>query len=99
MAQTTKLDFERAVREFARWRVVPEVERSPAPAWWWQPAFEMRDLHEAMEAPWCQRLELPLSSTYATGAAVLLGSLVDQTALPWPDEFPRKIGREETSED
>jgi hypothetical protein len=99
MAHTTKLDFERAVREFARWRAVPEAERSPAPAWWWQPAFEMRDLHEVMEPSWCQRLELPLSSTCAAGAAVLMGTLADQTTLPWPDEFPRKIEREKTPKD
>jgi hypothetical protein len=32
--------------------------------------------------------------TYAAGAAVLMATLADQTSLPWPDEFPRKIKRE-----
>jgi hypothetical protein len=36
---------------------------------------------------------LPLSSTYAAGAAVLMATLADQTTLTWPDEFPRIIGR------
>jgi hypothetical protein len=29
------------VREFAQWRAVPADERSAAPAWWWQLAFEV----------------------------------------------------------
>jgi hypothetical protein len=37
-------------------------------------------------------------STYAAGAAVLIATLADQTSLPWPDEFPRKIEREIKSE-
>jgi hypothetical protein len=41
---------------------------------------------------WCHRLELPLSSTYSAGAAVLMTTLAEQTTLTWPDEFPRKIG-------
>ena len=49
--------------------------------------------------PLCSiRLELPLSSTYADGAAVLIATLADQTSLPWPDEFPRKIERTEKLE-
>jgi hypothetical protein len=46
---------------------------------------------------WCHRLELPRSSTYAAGAAVLMATLVDQTSLPWPDES-RKIERAEKPE-
>jgi hypothetical protein len=91
MRQAAKFQFERAAREFAQWRAVPESERSPAPGWWWQTAFEVRELHEEMAPPWCQRLELPFSSTYAAGAAVLLGTLAGQKSLTWPDEFPRKI--------
>src|ERR1700722_1782539 len=91
MHQAAKFQFERAAREFAQWRSVPEKDRSPAPGWWWQPAFEVRELHEEMAPLWCQRLELPLSSTYAAGAAVLRATLADQKSLPRPDEFPRKI--------
>ena len=47
---------------------------------------------------WCHRMELLLSSTYAAGAVVLLATLVDQTTLPWSDEFPRKIERAEKLE-
>lgn len=82
--------FERAVREFARWRAVPEQERSPAPAWWWGPAFELREMHQPMPADWCARLELPAGSSVADGAALLLNSLADQTALTWPEDFPGK---------
>jgi hypothetical protein len=95
MHQAARLQFERAAREFAQWRAVPESERSPAPSWWWQPAFQVADQQEQMSPQWCQRLELPLSSSYAAGAAVLMGTLAEQTALPWPDEFPRKIDRGE----
>jgi hypothetical protein len=39
MHPAPKLQFERTVREFAQSRAVPEADRSPAPAWWWQPAI------------------------------------------------------------
>jgi hypothetical protein len=99
MHQAVKFNFERVVREFAQWRAIPEKERSPAPAWWWQPAYELREQQEPMAAPSCLRLELPVGSTYAAGAAVLLASLADQTSLPWPDEFPQKIEREKEKPD
>jgi hypothetical protein len=98
MHPAAKFQIERAVREFSQWRAVPADERSPAPAWWWQPAFEIAGQQEEMPPLWCHRLELPLSSTYAAGAAVLMATLVDQTSLPWPDEFPRKIERAEKPE-
>jgi hypothetical protein len=90
MHRAAKLQFERVVREFARWRAVPENERSPAPAWWWQPAFEVAGQLEEMGPIVCHHLELPLSSTYAAGASLLMAILADQTSLPWPDDFPRK---------
>jgi hypothetical protein len=59
------------------------------------PAFEVVAQQEEMP-PLCSiRLELPLSSTYADGAAVLIATLADQTSLTWPDEFPRKSKRTE----
>jgi hypothetical protein len=98
MHPAAKFQFERVVREFAQWRAVPADERSPAPAWWWQPAFEVVAQQEEMP-PLCSiRLELPQSSTYAAGAAVLIATLAGQTSLPWPDEFPRKIQRAEKPE-
>src|SRR5258708_25201530 len=90
MHQAANVQFERAVREFARWRAVPEQERSPAPAWWWGPAFEMRGVRQPMPAEWCARLELPACASYADGAEVFLRSLSGQTSLPWPDDFPGK---------
>jgi len=91
MHRPAKLQFERVTPEFAQWRAVPEDERSPAPAWWWQPAFEVAEQQEEMAPQWCHHLELTLSSTYAAGASLLMATLADQTSLPWPDEFPRKI--------
>ena len=41
MHPATRFQFERAAREYADWREVPEDERSPAPAWWWQTALEV----------------------------------------------------------
>ena len=84
--------LERAVHEFAQWRAVPDTQRSPAPAWWWwQPALEAREQTEEMRPIWCHHLELPIGSSYATGAAALLATLADQTSLPWQEEFPRRI--------
>jgi len=91
MHRAAKLQFERVAREFAQWRAVPDDERSPAPAWWWQPAFEVTGQQEELAPQECHLLELPLSSTYAAGASVLMATLADQTSLPWPEEFPRKL--------
>lgn len=90
MHQAASLQFERAVHEFVRWRAVPEEHRSPAPAWWWGPAFEMRGGQQPMPAEWCSSLELPPGATYGDGAGIFLKSLAGQTSLPWPDDFPRK---------
>ena len=92
MHQAVNVQFDRIVREFAQWRTVPEDERSPAPAWWWGPAFEVRDVQQAMPADWCAQLELPTNSSYSAGAQTFLNSLVGQTSLPWPDDFPRRSG-------
>jgi hypothetical protein len=88
MHQPANLSFERVAHEFARWRAVPEHQRSPAPAWWWGPAFEARGLRQPMPATWCASLGLPDDSPIATGAELLLASLRDQTLLPWTGDFP-----------
>jgi hypothetical protein len=90
--------FERVTREFSQWRAVPAKGRSPAPSWWWQPAFEVAQAQEEMPPLFCQRLELPGSSLYAAGAEMVMATLADQTTLPWPDEFPRKFNREKENE-
>src|SRR6202035_413821 len=41
MHPAANVQFDRVVREFARWRAVPQDQRSQAPAWWWGPAFEV----------------------------------------------------------
>ncbi len=90
MHQAANVQFERAVDEFVRWRAVPEDERSPAPAWWWGPAFEVLGVQQPMPADWCASLELADSASYADGAEIFLKFLADQTSLPWPGDFPRK---------
>lgn len=96
MHPAAKLQFERVAREYTRWRSVPENERSPAPAWWWQPAMQVADQTEEMPALLCYRLELPVGSTFADGARTIMAPIITQTSQPWPDEFPRKIERAET---
>ena len=99
MQRSAVLEFERAVCEFGKWRAVPEAERSPAPAWWWGSAIAIFQEPEAMPTEWCTKLKLPPSSTFAAGAAVLINALSDQTSLPWPDEFPRKLhGNDDTTQ-
>ncbi len=88
MHQAADVQFERAVNQFARWRAVPEPARSPAPAWWWGSAFELRDERRSMPDAWCASLELPEGATYADGARIILESLAGQTTLPWPGGFP-----------
>ena len=90
MHQAANVQFERAVDEFVRWRAIPEDERSPAPAWWWGPAFEVFGVQQPMPAAWCASLELPDDATYADGAQIFLKYLADQTSLTWPDDFPGK---------
>lgn len=96
MHPAANLQFERAVHEYVRWRAVPEEGRSPAPAWWWGPAFELRDVRRPMPSEWCSSLELADGSSVADGAAVFLTSLAGQTSLPWPGGFPGHAGEPPT---
>jgi hypothetical protein len=59
----------------------------------------VREQPEEMSPIWCHHLKLPIGSTFAAGAAVLLAALADQSSLPWPDEFPRKIERAHKSQE
>jgi hypothetical protein len=93
MHQAANVQFERAVHEFAAWRAVPVEERSPAPAWWWGPAFDVLGMQQPMPAKWCADLELRDSASFADGAAVFINSFNGQTALPWPGDFPRRSAR------
>jgi hypothetical protein len=90
MHQAANVQFERAVDEFIRWRAIPEDERSPAPGWWWGPAFEVLGVRQPMPAAWCAGLELADTATYADGAGIFLECLAEQTSPTWPGDFPRK---------
>jgi hypothetical protein len=88
------LQFGRVTHEFAKWRAVPEAQRSPTPAWLWQPAFEVCEQQEAMSPIWCRHLELPIGRpTRPVSRSFRMAVLADQTALPWTDELLRKIER------
>jgi hypothetical protein len=91
--QAANLSFERIVHEFARWRAVAEDERSPAPAWWWGPAFEARGERQPMPAQWCASLGLPDGSPVAAGVDAILDSLGDQMLLAWTANFPFNANR------
>ena len=91
MHPAAKLQFERVVDEFVQWRALPEDDRPPAPAWWWGPAVEVRDIALKLPVAWCARLELPEGATYADGAEVLFRLLAGQTVQPWPYDFSRKV--------
>ena len=91
MHPAAKLQFERVVVEFARWRSLTEVDRPPAPAWWWGPAVEVRDVALELPARWGARLGLPDGATYADGAGVLFHSLAGQVIQPGPYDFSRKV--------
>ena len=90
MDHAVNLQFERIVDEYAKWRAIPEQDRSPAPGWWWGPAFEALGGDQAMPAECCAKLELPEGTTYADGATIFLRALADQKFLPWPGDFPGK---------
>ena len=90
MHQAVNVQFERAVDEFVRWRAVPEQARSPAPAWWWGPAFEALGVQQPMPAAWCASLELPERATYADGARIFLKCLAGRTRCHGPAIFPER---------
>ncbi|MFT4118421.1 hypothetical protein [Bradyrhizobium sp.] len=90
MNQAARLEFERVIEEFARWHVVPDGERSPAPAWWWGPAMALVDDHAPMQHAWCRALDLNDGASFAEGARALLALFVEQTSLTGPQDFPNK---------
>ncbi len=90
MHRAAHLQFDRIVQEYERWRAVSDDERSPSPAWWWGPAFEVIGLKTPLPAASCISLGLSAGATYADGAEVFLKSFAGQASLPWPDDFPRR---------
>ena len=97
MYQAANLQFDRIVDEFVRWRAVPEDERSPAPAWWWGPAFELLTVQNALPDETRTKLGLSGGASYADGARIFFKSFSGQTALPWPDDFPRRPRHSESA--
>jgi hypothetical protein len=95
MHPAAKLQFERMIGEFVRWREVPEDARSPAPAWWWGPAMELRNIAETLPVEWCAELGLPDGATCTAGADVFLKAMAGETLVPWPYDFPRRAAMAE----
>jgi hypothetical protein len=91
MHPAARLQFERIIVEFARWRALLEGDRPPAPAWWWGPAVELRDVALPLPANSSRRLGLPDGASYADGARLLFRSLAGQTVQPWPYDFSSKV--------
>ncbi|HKU08497.1 MAG TPA: hypothetical protein VJR30_20725 [Bradyrhizobium sp.] len=91
MHPAAKLQFERVADEYAKWRAIAEAERPPAPAWWWGPALDVREVAAALTPSSCRRLGLPGDASYADAAEILLGSLAGQATVPWPYDFSRKV--------
>jgi hypothetical protein len=91
MHPAARLQFERVVDEYGKWRAIAAAERPPAPAWWWGPALDVRELATALAPSSCRRLGMPSGATYADAARLLLESLAGQTEVPWPYDFSRKV--------
>jgi len=88
-ASAAKFQFRRAIEEYARWLAVDQSERSPAPAWWWAPAFAMREELSEIPPQWAEMMGLPPAATFADAAGLFLQAMAGQTFQPWPEEFPR----------
>ena len=65
MHPAARLQFERVIDEYAKWRAIAESERPPAPAWWWGPSLAVRELADKLPPAWCARLGLPGGASYA----------------------------------
>lgn len=92
-----KFEFERNVRDYARWHAVPAGDRSPAPGWWWGPALAARGIHEPLPEAWAPMLGLPASASYADAAARFMDAMADQIYQPWPSDFPGREPRPEAA--
>jgi hypothetical protein len=86
-----RFQLARSVREYARWLAVAEADRSPAPGWWWGPAFAVRDSTEPLPEDWAQTMHLPRGASYGDAARLFMDVMAGQPFQPWPSGFP---GRE-----
>jgi hypothetical protein len=88
MHPAARLQFERMIDEYIRWRAVPEADRSPAPAWWWGPAIGVRSAYQSLSPDYCVKLGLPEQASYAAATEIFLKAFAGQTSVPWPFDFP-----------
>jgi hypothetical protein len=90
-----KFQFERAIKEYARWMAIGENKRSPAPGWWWGSAFPLRDEADVLPTAWSAPMGLPDGARYADAAGLFLAAMASQHFQPWPSEswpedFPQR---------
>ena len=90
MHPAAHVQFDRLIAEYQSWIAVPEHERSPAPGWWWGPAMALRGMPDELPRDFAQRLGLSDGGSGAQAAQLFLDALARQTALSWPQEFPRR---------
>lgn len=88
MHQAARLEFERVVEEYVRWRIVPGDQRSPAPSWWWGPAMAVIDDHAPMGEMRLAELALRIGPRFSDAARMILALFVEQTSLTGPQDFP-----------
>ena len=90
MHPAARLQYDRLIAEYQRWMAVAEEDRSPAPGWWWGPAMAWREMPAGLPGDFAQRLGLPEGAGHAQAAQLFLDALAGQTALAWPEQFPRR---------
>jgi hypothetical protein len=91
MHPAAKLQFERVIDEFVRWRAIPAEKRPPAPSWWWGPAMQVREVAAKLPPGSAARMGLPDDTNYAAGAKLLFRLLAGQPFQPWPYDFSRMV--------
>jgi hypothetical protein len=92
MPSAARLQLDRLIAEYQRWMVVAEGDRSPAPGWWWGPAMALRDMSGELPGDLAKRPGLPEGASHAQAAQIFLDAMAGQTALSWPEQFPRRYG-------
>ena len=91
MHPAARLQFERMIGEYGRWRAVPEKERSPAPAWWWGSGDGVAHMRRnrcrwnGASSSDCQMTRPMLQARQSCSALSRA-----RRRLPWPYDFPGK---------
>ena len=90
MHPAARLQFERMIGEYARWRAVPEKERSPAPAWWWGPAMELRNMRSPYRRNGAPSSAFPITRRMPRRRKSSSGLSRDRRRCPGHTTFPAR---------